>query len=228
MTTQTMTIVGDLAPAADAGRILLVMLPGAYMSAADFTRHGFVAALGRYDWPIDVIAVETGIDRYLDNCIAERLHQEIILPAQARGYRRLWLHGISLGGMGALLYAQAHPKTVEGILLLSPFLGTRGLIAEIAAAGGLRHWPGVQQAPTYEQSLLTALGQCQTDEESWPKLLLGYGVQDRFAAAHRLLAELLPEDRVFTAEGGHDWETWTGLWHRMLGCAPFAILPPRG
>jgi pimeloyl-ACP methyl ester carboxylesterase len=201
-------------------RILLVMLPGAYMSAEDFSRHGFAAALD--GWPIDVIAVETGVDRYLDNVIAERLHQEIILPAQARGYRRIWQLGISLGGMGALLHAQAHPGMVEGILLLSPFLGTRGLIAEIAAAGGLRHWPGVQQAPTYEQSLLTALGQYRADDARWPKLLLGYGVQDRFAAAHRLLAELLPEDRVFTAQGGHDWETWTALWHRMLGCAPFA------
>jgi pimeloyl-ACP methyl ester carboxylesterase len=228
MTNQAMTVIGDLAPAPDAARVLLVMLPGAYMSAEDFISHGFVAALGRYDWPIDVIAVETGIDRYLDNCIAERLNHELIMPALARGYRRIWLLGISLGGMGALLHAQAHPKTVEGILLLSPFLGTRGLIAEIAEAGGLRHWPGVRQAPTYEQSLLTSLRQYQADDESWAKMLLAYGVDDRFAAAHRLLAELLPQDRVFTAAGGHDWETWTALWHRMLRSAPFGILPPRG
>lgn len=222
MTSQAMSIIGDLAPAPDAARILLVMLPGAYMSAADFSRYGFAAALRDHDWPIDVVAVETGVDRYLDNVIAERLHQEIIRPAQARGYRHIWLLGISLGGMGALLHAQAHPGIVEGILLLSPFLGTRGLIAEIAAAGGLRQWPGVKQAPNYEQSLLTALAQYRADDTRWPKLLLGYGVLDRFAEAHRLLAELLPPDRVFTAEGGHDWETWTGLWHRMLRCAPFA------
>jgi pimeloyl-ACP methyl ester carboxylesterase len=228
MIDNAMTIIGELAPAPDAERILLVMLPGASMAAEDFTRHGFIAALRAYDWPIDVISVETGIDRYLDNRIVEDLHKELISPAQTNGYRRIWMLGISLGGMGALLYAQAHPKTVQGIFLLSPFIGTRGLIAEIADAGGLRHWAGVQQAPTPEQSLLTSLTRYQAEDEKWAILLLAYGVNDRFAGAHRLLAEVLPRDRVFTAEGSHDWETWTRLWHRMLSIAPFAIPPARG
>ena len=56
-------------------------------------------------------------------------------PALARGVTTIWLAGISLGGFGALRYAEAHREIVEGLLLLSPFLGSRGLIAEVAAAG---------------------------------------------------------------------------------------------
>jgi hypothetical protein len=225
MSRKTMQAIGDRSPMADPDRILLVMLPGAHMKPADFIDCGFVAALRVQDWPIDVLAVDTGMDCYLDDSIVDRLHEDIILPAQASGARPIWLLGISLGGMGALLYAQAHGAAVRGIILLSPFIGTRGLIAEIEQAGGLRQWPGPAGAPTPEQALLAWLAQYQASDQRWAKLLLAYGVDDRFAAAHRLLADLLPRDRILTAPGGHDWETWTRLWHEILETAPFTSDP---
>jgi hypothetical protein len=45
---------------------------------------------------------------------------------------------------------------------------------------------------------------------------LGYGVDDRFAGAHRRFAELLPAERVRTAPGGHDWPAWRALWGAWL------------
>ncbi len=48
-------------------------------------------------------------------------------------------------------------------------------------------------------------------------LYLGYGIDDdRFAFSHRLLAAALPEGRVFTTEGGHDWPS---EWMRASGAA---------
>ncbi len=49
-----------------------------------------------------------------------------------------------------------------------------------------------------------------------PTLHLGFGTEDRFAAAHRLLAALLPVERVAMLGGGHDWPTWEALWECML------------
>jgi hypothetical protein len=53
-----------------------------------------------------------------------------------------------------------------------------------------------------------------------PPLYLGFGLADRFAANHRLLADALPAGRVFTTEGGHDWPQWSQLWRKMLDVLP--------
>lgn len=185
---------------------LLVMLPGAEMSAEEFEANGLLEG----DGPVDRIAVETGMECYLDEVSVALLHDQVIVPAHARGPVRIWLVGISLGGMGALLYAQAHPDRIAGTILLAPFIGSRGLIAEVERAGGLRHWrPSGPSTP--ERRLLTWLGA----GAGLPSMHLGYGTDDRFAAAHRLLADLLPAERVVTAPGGHDWPTWRALWQTL-------------
>jgi hypothetical protein len=47
-------------------------------------------------------------------------------------------------------------------------------------------------------------------------LYLGFGDQDRFVAAHELLAAALPADAVDVIAGGHEWPTWVGLWENFL------------
>lgn len=199
------------------GRALLVMVPGAYFRPGDFADHGFLAALRQHATPVDAVVAELPDDRYLDGGVAPWLHAEIVTPALASGYRRLWLLGISLGAMGALLYAQAHPAAIEGIILLAPFLGTRGLIAEVRAAGGLASWePGPFPPMDIERRLLAGLKAGLP-----PRLHLGYGASDRYATSSQLLAAHLPAGRVVVAEGGHDWPTWERLWRDILDTAPF-------
>jgi pimeloyl-ACP methyl ester carboxylesterase len=198
-----MPVIADGAIAGD--RPLLVMLPGADMRVEDFRTQGFFDAVRKTGRAVDMIAVETGMDCYLDGVTVAEL--EAVIPQ-----RPVWLVGISLGGMGALLYAQAHPERVAGVVVLAPFIGSRGLIAEVERAGGLRHWRSAPDEPlTDERRLLAWLG-----AGTLPKIHLGFGTEDRFAGAHRLLAALLPPDRVLTAPGSHDWPTWCRLWQDML------------
>ena len=197
-----MRVIGDVSGAPT----LLVMLPGADMHAEEFRTNGFLDG----DGPVDRIAIETGMECYLDEISVALLHDQVIVPAQARGTVRIWLVGISLGGMGALLYAQAHPDRIAGTILMAPFIGSRGLIAEVVRAGGLRHWHPADLT-TAERRLLFWLG----SGDGLPDMRLGYGTDDRFAAAHRLLADLLPAERVVTAPGGHDWPTWRTLWQTL-------------
>ncbi len=196
-------------------RALLLMVPGAYFSPQDFADHGFPAALERHAPQVDALVADLPAERYLDGDVAPFLYSEIVVPVL--GDRRLWLLGISLGAMGALLYAQAHPETVEGIILLAPFLGTRGLVAEAVAAGGLASWEP-EPIPTrdIERRLLAGLKAGLP-----PRLHLGYGATDRYATASQLLADRMQPDRVVVIEGGHDWPTWEKLWHAILGRAPF-------
>lgn len=199
------------------------MLPGAGIEAGDFANHGMVTALHGRGFDVDVVAAQPALDVYLDGSIATVLHRTIIEPALAQGYSRFWFLGISLGGMGALLYAGAYAANVQGLILLAPFLGTQGTIAALAAAGGFASVSASNSAITAaEGQMLAWLQDYLTRRPINPALYLGYGRADRFARGHRMLAGTLPADRVVTEAGGHDWDTWLLLWHRVLDASPFA------
>jgi pimeloyl-ACP methyl ester carboxylesterase len=201
------------------------MLPGIGMEAGVFAAQGMVEAVHARGLAVDIVATRPDLGLYLDGGIASALHRAVIEPARAQGYRRIWLLGISLGGMGALLHASAYAGEVEGLVLLAPFLGTPGTIAEITAAGGLAAWSAAGSSSVEtEQRILAWLQNFTARRPSSPALYLGYGSGDRFAPGHRLLAEALPEASVVTAAGGHDWATWRALWQRILDKAPFAAL----
>ena len=217
-----MELVRHPAPGGGAARTLLVMLPGVGFAAADFAAHGFVAA-AQAAASLDIVAARPDLDLYLDQTIAAEIERTIVAPARAAGAARIWFLGISLGGMGALLHARAYPGGADGLILLSPFLGTPGLIAEAAAAGGLAAWqPGAIAANDGERQALAWLKHLVAAPLPRPELYLGYGRTDRFSRGHALLAEVLSPERVVLGEGGHDWETWGLLWRRILALRPFA------
>lgn len=211
------------APGGEPGRVLLVMLPGIGMAADDFVARGFISAVHDRKLPIDIIVAQPELDLYLEGEIARNLHDTIISPAMARGHRRLWLLGISVGGMGSLLYTAAQFASVDGLVLLAPFLGTPGTLAEVSSAGGIRSWsPQESRATSVERKLLLWVQNFLAHSPTGPALYLGYGRRDRFAMGHDLLAQHLPRQRVVVGEGGHDWETWASLWLRLLERRPFA------
>ena len=153
------------------------------------------------------------------------LHADVIEPQRAKGYKSIWLVGISIGGFGALIHELARPGSVDGIVALAPYLGRRVLGAEIKKAGGLRMW----QAPTGPQpdeepdrKLWPFFQQYLQDQpvKNLPPLYLGFGLEDRFVNNHKLLADALPSGQVFTTEGGHDWPQWRQLWRNMLDVLP--------
>ena len=73
-----------------------------------------------------------------------------------------------------------------------------------------------------EKRMLTWLQTQLAQPKAAPALYLGYGQADRFAAGHRMLAELLPPAHVAVVPGGHDWQSWAVLWRQLLGRSPFA------
>ncbi len=165
--------------------------------------------------PVDIIAARPRLELYLSGDIAAALHRAVLEPALAQGYARLWLLGISLGGMAALLTASLRIAELEGIILLAPYLGTQGTIAALEAAGSLA------SATALEQRIWAWLRQ----DPARKAVYLGYGEADRFARGHRLLARALPARNVVTQPGGHDWATWTALWQRLLDTEPFGASP---
>jgi pimeloyl-ACP methyl ester carboxylesterase len=141
-------------------------------------------------------------------------------PARREGYREIWLVGVSLGGMGALAHARDYPEATTGLILLAPFLGTRGTVAEVGRAGGLGAWePDAATREHPDGALLFWLKTSGRAPIVAPEVHLGYGRDDRFGAASRLLESRLPASRVVSVEGGHDWPTWRRLWPMLIAAS---------
>lgn len=206
---------------------LVVMLPGSYSLPEEFQREGFVRTLRARQVAADVLLVDAHLGYYRDRTIIERLHADVVQPARARGVRQIWLVGISLGAVGAMLYADEHPQALDGVVLLAPFLGTRLTALEIENAGGLAHWPAPPRRADEDVDVrLWRWLKNQTASGATPlRIVQGYGVDDRFAYNNRLFSQSLPPAQVFTAPGGHDWPAWNDLWHRMAQTLPLPRSP---
>jgi pimeloyl-ACP methyl ester carboxylesterase len=185
-----------------------------------------VDAVLRSEAPADLVAVDMHVGYYARRTVLERLRQDVIAPAREAGYEKIWLVGISLGGLGASLYAAEHAADLEGLVLLAPFLGDPRIVGEIADAGGLGAWqPGERTEDDYQRRLWQWAKRYSKGSEKLPALFLGYGEGDRFAPANRLLAQALPVECVLTVPGGHDWRTWQQLWHAFLGARNRTLAP---
>ena len=191
----------------------MVWLPGAYQTAQDFLAAGFAEAARRRQAVLDLVFVDMEFASLGDRAALRLLRADIVQPARAAGVA-IWLGGISLGGLVALDYAASYPGEIDGLCLLAPYLGNRILITEIARAPGLKAWqPGELAETCEERRIWRYIKSRGTDSRP---LCLGFGRQDRFSAAHELLAATLPADSVDVIDGGHEWPTWVRLWENFL------------
>jgi pimeloyl-ACP methyl ester carboxylesterase len=194
-----------------------VFLPGRWNRALQYETEQFVQAVHDAGIRADMVAVEAHYGYYATRTVVTRLREDVIAPALAQGYDEIWLVGVSMGGLGALLYVRDYPDDITVVVALAPFLGDTDVIAEIRAAGGVQQWHPATIVPgDYQRQLWQWLKTHLARREAGTGLYLGYGQQDRFAPAHQLLATCLPAARVFTNLGGHDWQTWRPLWQAFL------------
>ncbi len=194
----------------------MIWLPGAYHCAQDFVDQGFADAAARRQVALDLLFVDPQMQHLDDRGIFERLRSQIVLPARQSG-AAVWLAGISLGGLIALDYASSAagscPGELAGLCLLAPYLGNRMLIREIASSSGLAAWEPGELAESDAERRIWRHIKTRVDA---PPLLLGYGREDRFSAAHDMLAAALPAGSVEVVAGGHTWDTWLRLWEKFL------------
>ncbi|MGY4828473.1 serine aminopeptidase domain-containing protein [Sphaerotilaceae bacterium SBD11-9] len=227
--TVPMRTIAEPAPCAGRSDTLLVLLPGMRSLPEEFQREGFVKAVRERQIAADVLLVDAHWGYYDNRSIVDRLRADVIQPARAQGYRRIWLAGISLGGVGAMRYAQAWPGDVDGIVMLAPYLGTPESAQQIQSAGGLAAWraPPGRDGAEGDVRLWRWL-QVQTSHTGDVKrlpLYLGYGQADRFASNAEVLRRAMPAGHVFTTAGGHDWDAWTVLWRQMLDAGVLPRIP---
>jgi len=197
----------------DAGRPLVIVLPGRGDDLDDLTASGIAVAVQRA-WPqADVLLAGATLSYYVDGKVAARLHDQVLAPARARGYRRIWLAGASMGGMGALLYERSYPRDVTGLVLMAPYMGEPGLIREVAAAGGPARWapgpaPAAVDSGNYQRELWRMVKSWGTSPVEAERIWLACGKYDRFIQAATLVASQLPPGHFILVPGDHDWPSW--------------------
>jgi len=202
------------------GRCLAVLLPGRRDEPEKFRDAGFVRAVENRKLRLDLVAVDAHLGYYRARTVVDRLRQDVIAPARAAGYDTIWIAGPSLGGLGGLLYLRDHPGDLAGVFAIAPYLGEASVIDEIERAGGPTQWhpPATIAENDVGRELWSWLGPWAGAAQPEPSipLHLGWGTADAFDRANRMLAGLLPPERVYTAAGGHDWKVWERLWEEFL------------
>lgn len=202
------------APSPGPVRRLAIILPGRGDDLAALADAGVAAAIQRSRPDFDVVLAEATLSYYMDGRIVNRLHDQIVAPARARGYREIWLAGASMGGVGVTLYEHEHPGELSGLLLMAPFMGKKSLIEEIAAAGGVARW---EPGPTP-----TELNESNSAREQWrvvkswsndrtlgDRVWLVCGDGDRLRAASELIGAVLAANHYLMPAGGHAWRVWS-------------------
>ncbi len=210
-----------LVPAKVQATRLVVVLPGRADDLAAMQRSGMAEAV-QSAWPdADVILTGLALDYYMQGRAPQRLHEEIVAPARRHGYREVWLAGASMGGMGTLMYDQAYPGEMDGLVLLAPYMGERSLLREIAQAGGIKQWDAgpaqAMNADNFQRELWRHVQGWARRSGPPVNVWLAYGDRDRLRKAMPLLAPALRADQVLVREGGHDWEVWSAATAEILG-----------
>jgi pimeloyl-ACP methyl ester carboxylesterase len=188
-----------------------VLLSGGFITIEQFEAHGFIEALHARHPDCGLSIAEVRMAYFADASIGERVHA-VVDAARREGARRVWLAGISLGGLAALSHA-ARDADIAGVALFSPYPGTRPMLQAIEAAGGLAAWAAAASATDVEQEAWLWLAR---RAPRTPPMHAWYGSSDRFVAGQRLLARALAGDNVHEIAGGHDWPDWREMWIRFL------------
>jgi pimeloyl-ACP methyl ester carboxylesterase len=204
-------------------RRVVVVLPGRGDDLAGLQKQQ-AAQIIQHEWPdADVVLTGLTMAYYQGGVATRRLHDEVIAPLQKQGHVQVWLAGISMGGMGVLMYDRDYPGQVDGMLLLSPYLGEAEVPREIRAAGGLAAWqPGpVQPAgpATYTRELWRYLRQWSADPARTRSVWLAYGADERLRAPIELMSPQLPAGHVHMLPGHHDWTLWRVALGELLRAA---------
>ncbi len=106
-----------LRPGPPSTRCAVVFLEGRLDRPESFARAGFDRTLVAAGVDAELVAPDSHIGYFLQDTVVQRLAADVVAPLRARGHDRVWLVGISMGGTGALAYAQRHPDEFRNLLV---------------------------------------------------------------------------------------------------------------
>lgn len=198
-------------------RLRVVLMPGAYHTPNQFLDAGFAQAVQRRAQCVELILAVPELDHLTDRRWLSALHDEVMAPARAEKIP-LWLGGVSLGGFMALRFAAQYPRSLDGLCLLAPYLGSRIVASEAAIAAHVAGWQAESLDDDDDERRIWHYVARLSSDLAATRVFFGYGAGDRFADTQRVLARALSTSGATqrVLEGGHDWPIWRALWDDFL------------
>jgi len=195
---------------ADAERNLLILLRGIGGDNESFEEHGLIDEIRKRGLPFDIVAPDAHFGYYRNESVEDRINEDIVLPARKAGYRKIWLAGFSMGGLGSLFYLREYAAQVDGVMLICPFVGWGGIIDEINDAGGVADWTATTDDESdWQRVIWSWIKRYNSRPEDYPPIYLGYGKDDFITGdGPALLARSLPDGRSFSVAGGHSYSSF--------------------
>ncbi|PNU20616.1 hypothetical protein C2E25_06115 [Geothermobacter hydrogeniphilus] len=204
-------------PAARNNPKLLILLRGIWGGNDIFEREGMIQEVLDRKLPFDMVAPDSHFGYFRSETLPIRLHEDIILPARAKGYREIWIAGVSMGGLGSWFFLMEYPEDIDGIIMFSPFLGWGGIVEEIQEEGDIHAWqPGEHTVKDWERYLWAFIKKYLENQKDYPPIYLGYGDSDFFREEQAELAKYLPPSQVMVINGSHNNGTMKQLWKAYL------------
>lgn len=184
-------------------KTMVVLLPGIGDSVKDFAQYGVVKALRNCRADANVLGVEMTFAYYRERLVVKRLFEDVIQPAQEAGIKEIWLAGLSMGGLGSLLYRSEHPGQLAGIIIVAPYLGELDSLQQYLA--------------TDEKAVFSDLWKnLEQTAEGKPVIALAYADNDEYVKQQQWLASLIPASQVIAIPGEHKWHTFKKLWPKAI------------
>lgn len=188
---------------------LVVLLHGRGGAADNFVKYGAVEQIMNCQPKANIVGVDSHFAYYRERIIEERLREDVVKPALESGVKQVWLLGISVGGLGSLVYRLRYTDDIEAVILMAPYLGEWDELEayaqnpQLARTTGdpefIEIWDGITGIPLDD-----------------PAITLAFGEDDDNNSQHRWLAGLLDENRVISGPGNHKWSSWQKLWPEAL------------
>jgi pimeloyl-ACP methyl ester carboxylesterase len=202
---------------ASVNKNLLILLRGMGGSPEDFNKHGLIQEVRSRRLPFDISVPNAHFGYYKSRTLEERLKHDLIEPARQKGYQQIWLAGFSMGGLGSLFYLRRFKKDVDGVILVSPFMGWENTLHAIEKSGGIQNWEPKRNSDNWQQLIWGWVKTYAKNPGIYPPIYLGYGTQDGMTGKGPvLLSAALQEERVFSIKGRHDYKTFISIWNIHL------------
>lgn len=185
---------------------VLVLVNGSMDHANKFEELGKIAKLRENGYAGTIISVAYTNWDYTRGVTFQHLRKTYIQPNAAAG-RTVDLLGVSAGGALAALYAIRYPQEIRHAISLSPSIVFNRFLACLRMSWqplACSFTPGAQRSP---------------------KLIVGYGENDRYLPAQQLLADQAGDS--FTVAGDHTWRSFGPLFDRAIAQLLYSVSASR-
>lgn len=195
---------------------LIVLLRGYGNDINYFDKNGWREKLQQRYPAYSIIVPDLHYGYYKEGIFFKRLYDDVIVPAKQSGIKSIWLVGISMGGLGAILTSEYAMDDIKRLFLIAPYLGNGTIKRQIEKIDRLSKLDGQQDNQSkWQLKLWSHLNERTKAEKTTIPIYIGYGEQDNMPGL-KYLATALPKQQIISVPGGHTDDVFTSVFELML------------